>query len=87
MGSFEIQSVAVVDLNCAVMWRAIELVFDGVREMDLFAVIAADESDISARSKYQRSKSEQTLRVTMRDPRAVGGGNRNLFQKRACLGH
>ena len=41
----------------------------------------------AARSRYERSKSEQALRVTMRDPRTIGGGNRNLFQKRACLGH
>src|SRR6266851_7004671 len=60
------------------------------RERGLFTAIAADDSDSAgdtARSRYERSKSEQTLRVTMSDPRTVGGGNRNLFQKRACLGH
>jgi hypothetical protein len=59
------------------------------REMGLFAVIAADDSDSDGDMPrgLECSKSEQTLRVTMSDPRTVGDGNRNLFQKRACLGH
>jgi hypothetical protein len=59
-------------------------------ERGLFTAIAADDNDSdgdTARSRYERSKSEQALCVTMSDPRTVGGGNRNLFQKRACLGH